>query len=286
MLRDVRTVIVDEIHAVAGNKRGSHLALTTERLEALVCEGRPEHRLLRIGLSATQKPIVDVARYLVGTGHLDEHGRPDCVIVNTVGDREMDLDIEMPPSPLEALMAGEVWDEVYDRLAEMIGEHKTTLLFVNTRRLAERLAHNLTCRLGDDAVTSHHGSLSKEQRLDAETRLKNGELKALVATASLELGIDIGAIDLVGLVTRLWTDSGDASGQLVLTLRFGKSPSGTTSTGRLAQAAHASRASAQYTIAMATGRRTEKSMSQRMNSVILERRIRCRVGQGVRPATL
>ena len=168
----------------------------------------------------------------------------------------------------------------------MIGEHKTTLLFVNTRRLAERLAHNLTCRLGDDAVTSHHGSLSKEQRLDAETRLKNGELKALVATASLELGIDIGAIDLVGLVTRLWTDSGDAPGQLGLTLSFGKTPTGTTSTGRLAHAAHASRASAQYTIAMATGRHTEKSMSQRMNSVILERRIRCRVGQGVRPATL
>jgi ATP-dependent Lhr-like helicase len=197
MLGDVRTLIVDEIHAVASDKRGSHLALTVERLEALVREEHPDRTLQRIGLSATQKPIEDVARYLVGSGHLDPQGRPDCIVVDTVGSRPIDLDIEMPDSPLEALMAGEVWDEVYDRLAELIREHRTTLLFVNTRRLAERLAHNLASRLGDDAVTSHHGSLSKEARLDAEARLKSGALRALVATASLELGIDIGAIDLV-----------------------------------------------------------------------------------------
>ncbi len=197
MLRDTRTLIVDEIHAVAADKRGSHLALTMERLDSLVREEDPERRLLRIGLSATQKPLEDVARYLVGGSNLDPGGRPDCAIVDAVGDRAIDLDIMMPDSPLEALMAGEVWDEVYDKLAAMIEEHRTTLLFVNTRRLAERLAHHLASRLGDEAVTSHHGSLSKEQRLEAETRLKSGELRALVATASLELGIDIGAIDLV-----------------------------------------------------------------------------------------
>ena len=200
MLGDVRSIIVDEIHAVLGAKRGAHLALTIERLEQLVQESSADEsprRLQRIGLSATQNPIEAVARFLVGTGNLDAEGRPDCVIVDTVGDRAMDLDIEMPESPLEALMAGEVWDEVYDRLAALIAEHRTTLLFVNTRRMAERIAHNLASRIGDDAVTSHHGSLSKEARLDAETRLKAGELKALVATASLELGIDIGAIDLV-----------------------------------------------------------------------------------------
>jgi ATP-dependent helicase Lhr and Lhr-like helicase len=186
MLSTVRTVIVDEIHAVIGTRRGAHLALSLERLRQLA--GRP---LLRIGLSATQKPIAEVGRYLVGTAG------GDCTIVDSGHKREMDLAIEIPRSPLEAVMAHEVWDEYYDRLADLIRAHKTTLIFVNTRRLAERLARHLSERLGEDAVTAHHGSLSKEKRLDAETRLKTGSLKALVATASLELGIDIGHVDLV-----------------------------------------------------------------------------------------
>ena len=192
MLSRVKTVIVDEIHAVADDKRGSHLSLSLERLEALV-----DGPLLRIGLSATQKPIEEVARFLVGQRHVDERDRTDCEVIDAVGRRDMDLAIEMPGSPLEAVMAGEVWDEIYDRLAALIGEHQTTLIFVNTRRMAERMAKHLSERVGEDEVTSHHGSLSTEQRLDAETRLKEGRLSALVATASLELGIDIGAIDLV-----------------------------------------------------------------------------------------
>ena len=191
MLRSVRTVIVDEIHAVIGTRRGSHLALTLERLEAV--RAASDRRLQRIGLSATQKPIEDVARFLVGT----DDSRGDCVVINEGHRRAMDLAIEVPPSPLTAVMAHEVWQEYYDRLAALIGEHKTTLVFVNTRRLAERVARHLADRLGDDAVTAHHGSLSKERRLDAEHRLKSGSLKALVATASLELGIDIGHVDLV-----------------------------------------------------------------------------------------
>jgi ATP-dependent Lhr-like helicase len=186
MLATVRTVIVDEIHAVARDKRGSHLALSLERLEHLA--GR---RLQRIGLSATQKPIEDIARFLVGVGReLPE-------IVDAGHARALDLAIEIPASPLEAVMAAEVWEEIYERLVQLIGEHRTTLVFVNTRRLAERLTMHLSERLGADQVTSHHGSLSREKRLDAETRLKEGTLKALVATASLELGIDIGAVDLV-----------------------------------------------------------------------------------------
>src|SRR5881227_2096443 len=192
MLRGVRTVIVDEIHAVARDKRGSHLRLSLERLEHLA--GR---RLQRIGLSATQKPIEDIAQFLVGANRASSPDSGAPTIIDSGHARALDLAIEILSSPLEAVMAGEVWDELYDRLAQLIGEHRTTLVFVNTRRLAERLTLHLSERLGAEHVTSHHGSLSKEKRLDAETRLKEGKLKALVATASLELGIDIGTIDLV-----------------------------------------------------------------------------------------
>jgi len=195
MLRTARTVIVDEIHAVIGTRRGAHLAVTLERLEALCREdaagqGRP---LQRIGLSATQKPIEEVAHFLVGAGN----GRGGCAIIDEGHRRATDLAIEIPQSPLDAVMAHEVWEEYYDRLAALIGEHRTTLVFVNTRRLAERVARHLSDRIGDELVTAHHGSLSKERRLDAEHRLKTGKLKALIATASLELGIDIGHVDLV-----------------------------------------------------------------------------------------
>jgi len=215
MLRTARTVIVDEIHAVIGGRRGAHLALSLERLESIVradlkvrsygCslsnDGRPQSTveaglqarlgLQRIGLSATQKPIEEVARFLVGN-------RPsDCAIVDEGHRRAIDLAIEIPRSPLDAVMSHEVWEEYYDRLTQLVSEHRTTLIFVNTRKMAERTARHLSERLGEHAVTAHHGSLSKEIRLDAEHRLKNGTLKALVATASLELGIDIGHVDLV-----------------------------------------------------------------------------------------
>jgi ATP-dependent Lhr-like helicase len=237
MLATTRTVIVDEIHALAPNKRGTHLALSLERLEALC--GR---RLLRIGLSATQKPIDTIARFLVGAGAPD--APPACRIIDTGHRRERDLALEVPDSPLEAIMSAEVWTQVYDRLARLIEDHRTTLIFVNTRRMAERVARQLSLRLDHPPlqgegrspqrsegerggvaeapspqpgsahfvriadpppagegkemhVTAHHGSLAKEQRLDAEQRLKAGKLKALVATASLELGIDIGDVDLV-----------------------------------------------------------------------------------------
>ncbi len=258
LLATVRTLIIDEIHAVVGNRRGSHLALSMERLAALV-----RAPLQRIGLSATQKPIEEVARFLVGSCHrievnpdqtltpalslsererenrppafhqsacVEQAGSPQfllplplrggegrgegadsqyassredtspgasCVIIDTGHSRAMDLAIELPGSPLEAVMSNEVWAEVYLRLAELIEAHRTTLVFVNTRRLAERVTHQLSERLGPDQITSHHGSLSAKLRLDAENRLKRGELKALVATASLELGIDIGSVDLV-----------------------------------------------------------------------------------------
>ncbi len=192
MLCTTRTVIVDEIHAMVGGKRGLHLAVSLERLAALT--GKP---LTRIGLSATQKPIEEVARFLVGTRHLRTDGEADCTIIDTGYVRERDLAIEVPNSPLEAVMSGDVWTEIYDRLAELAGEHRTTLVFVNTRRHAERVARHLSERLGAERVTAHHGSMAKELRLDAESRLKRGELKALVATASLELGIDIGDVDLV-----------------------------------------------------------------------------------------
>ncbi len=191
MLQTTRTVIVDEIHALAPNKRGAHLALSLERLAALAGE-----RLLRIGLSATQKPIEATARFLVGAG-ADGAPGADCTIIDTGHRRARDLALEVPSAPLEAVMSGEVWQEVYARLTELIEAHRTTLVFVNTRRLAERVTRHLSERLGERQVAAHHGSLAKEQRLDAEQRLKRGELRALVATASLELGIDIGEADLV-----------------------------------------------------------------------------------------
>jgi len=188
-LASTRSVIVDEIHAVAGSKRGAHLALSLERLDAVAAR-RPN----RIGLSATQKPIETVASYLCGAG---DAGPRECAVIDAGHVRGRDLGLELPASPLEAVMSAEVWAEIYDRLAELVEAHRSTLIFVNTRRLAERLAHHLSDRLGEDGVTSHHGSLAREQRLDAETRLKEGRLRALVATASLELGIDIGDVDLV-----------------------------------------------------------------------------------------
>jgi ATP-dependent Lhr-like helicase len=192
MLRTARTVIVDEIHAVIESRRGSHLALSLERLEHVA--GR---RLQRIGLSATQKPIEEVARFLVGTIGVDASGVPDCAIVDEGHARALDLDLELTGSPLEAVMSAEAWDEIYARLVELIEAHRTTLVFVNTRRTAERVARHLSDRMGEEHVAAHHGSLSRETRQDAETRLKEGRLRVLVATASLELGIDIGAVDLV-----------------------------------------------------------------------------------------
>ena len=190
MLGSVRSVIVDELHAIAGSKRGSHLMLSLERLEAL-CSQAGTGPPVRIGLSATVKPLEAMARFLIGN-------RPDPVeIVDAGHHRERDLALEMPKSPLDAVMANEVWAELYDRLGELIAGHRTTLIFVNNRRLAERATRHLGERLGAEHVATHHGSLSREHRLKAEQRLKSGQLKALVATSSLELGIDIGDIDLV-----------------------------------------------------------------------------------------
>ncbi|WP_086923465.1 DEAD/DEAH box helicase [Variovorax sp. JS1663] len=191
MLSTVRTVIVDEIHAIAAGKRGSHLALSLERLQALA-----GGRLTRIGLSATQKPIEEVARFLVGAAHVHA-GVADCEIVDIGYAKQRDLALELPPQPLGAVMTHEQWDQVYARVAELVLMHRTTLVFVNTRRMAERAARHLGERLGKEAVAAHHGSLAKEARLDAEQRLKRGELQVLVATASLELGLDIGDVDLV-----------------------------------------------------------------------------------------
>ena len=193
-LRRVRTVIVDEIHAVARDKRGSHLALTLARLDAL-CDGRPA----RIGLSATQRPIETIARLLVGEGpgRSDAQGRPACAIVDVGHRRALDLAIAMPGSELEAVAPGEQWGEILDQIAGEVEKHRTTLVFSNTRRLAERVAHLLEERLGEGQVAAHHGSLSKERRLRVEERLRAGDLRVLVATASLELGIDIGPVELV-----------------------------------------------------------------------------------------
>src|SRR5947207_599075 len=184
MLKTARVVIVDEIHAVLQSRRGAHLALSLERLDH-VC-GR---QLQRIGLSATQKPIEEVAKFLSPARA--------ATVVDRGHRRNMDLAVEVPNSPLEAVMSHEVWAEIYQRLVQLIDEHRTTLITVNTRRLAERMAHQLSERLGADNVAAHHGSLAKEARLDAEQRLRDGKLKVLVATASLELGIDIGHVDLV-----------------------------------------------------------------------------------------
>ncbi len=218
MLTNVRTVIVDEIHAVAQTKRGSHLALTLERLAANAAQP-----VQRIGLSATQKPIEEVAQFLVGNGNGDiprflaKRDAPQleidlgsalpaatcrpirnaCRIVNSGHVRERDINLVMPVAPLEAVMSGEVWATVYDQLAKLIDEHHTTLVFANTRRMVERVSRHLAERLGETAVAAHHGSLSKETRFDAEQRLKAGSLKVMVATASLELGIDIGDVELV-----------------------------------------------------------------------------------------
>src|SRR5436190_8926022 len=216
-LRGVKTVIVDEIHALARDKRGSHLALSLERLAEL-CEQPPT----RIGLSATQKPIEEIGAFLVGSGFRvqgpDECGmrNAECgieesavtphsafrtphspVIVNIGHARDLDLGLEVPPTELAAVCTHEHWGEIYQQLTALIQSHRSTLVFVNTRRLAERVAFRLTEQLGEEAVASHHGSLSRDIRLDAEQRLKAGKLKAIVATASLEMGIDIGYIDLV-----------------------------------------------------------------------------------------
>ena len=184
MLGTVRAVIVDEIHALAANKRGSHLSLTLERLQALT-----PHTLTRVGLSATQKPIEVVARFL--------SGEAPCEVIDIGYTRQRDLALEVPPTPLSAVMSNDQWEQVHARVAELVLAHRTTLVFVNTRRMAERAARHLGERLGRTAVAAHHGSLSKEARLDAEQRLKRGELQVLVATASLELGLDIGDVDLV-----------------------------------------------------------------------------------------
>ena len=193
-LRTVRTVIVDEIHSLARDRRGTHLALTLARLDHVIAEGTDEvpgrERPARIGLSATQRPIEEIARFLVGTDR-------ECVIANLGHQRDIEIHISVPPSDLEAVPPREQMSDIYDQLAEQVRQHQTTLIFVNTRSLSERAAHELSKRLGEEAVASHHGSLSKERRLRVEQRLKAGDLQALVATASLELGIDIGSIDLV-----------------------------------------------------------------------------------------
>ena len=184
ILGSVRTVILDEIHAMLPDRRGAHLAVSLERLERLAGP------VQRIGLSATQKPMREVASYLGGRGR-------DVVTIDTGHLRELDLALELPPSPLTEICGTEVWDEIYERIKALVHEHRTTLIFVNTRKLAERLAARLTDKLGEREVTCHHGSLAKETRLDAERRLQRGELRALVATASLELGIDVGDVELV-----------------------------------------------------------------------------------------
>ena len=191
-LRQVKTLILDEIHAVADDKRGSHLSLSVERLCALA-----EGPVTRIGLSATQKPIEEVARYLVGSENLRPDGSPDCTVVDTGHAREMDLEIQLPEQELGPIATHELWGETLDSIAELVRSDRTTLVFVNTRRLVERVSHQLSERLEEGEVAAHHGSLSRATRLGAEEKLKTGEVKVCVATASLELGIDVGVVDLV-----------------------------------------------------------------------------------------
>ncbi len=194
ILRDVETVIVDEIHAVADDKRGAHLTLSLERLEALTYR-----RPVRIGLSATQKPIEEVAHFLTGNSDSEE-ARPDPVIVNIGHKRKLDIAVEVPSMPLGPVASNEMWDEVYNRLVTLVEQHRSTLVFVNTRRMAERVAHQLGERIGEENVAAHHGSLSRKLRLAAEKKLKEGQVRVLVATASLELGIDVGTVDLVAQI--------------------------------------------------------------------------------------
>ena len=191
-LKGVKTLILDEIHAVARDKRGSHLTLSVERLCALA-----EGHVTRIGLSATQRPIEETARFLVGTENIGPDGTPDCLIVDSGHSRTLDLDIHMPQLELGPIASHELWGETLDTVAEMAGRHDTTLVFCNTRRLVERVSHQLSQRLGEEAVVPHHGSLSRTTRLAAEEKLRAGQVKVCVATASLELGIDIGLVDLV-----------------------------------------------------------------------------------------
>ena len=191
-LKGVRTLILDEIHAVADDKRGSHLALSVERLCALA-----EQPVVRIGLSATQRPIEEIGRFLVGSDRIADDGTPDCAIVNTGHSREIDLALQLPEQELGPIATHDIWAETLDSVARLTMEHGTTLVFVNTRRLVERVSHQLSERLGEDLVAAHHGSLSRSTRLAAEEKLKTGQVKVCVATASLELGIDIGVVDLV-----------------------------------------------------------------------------------------
>ncbi|HEY7163921.1 MAG TPA: DEAD/DEAH box helicase [Candidatus Binatia bacterium] len=191
-LKSAETVIVDEIHAVADDKRGAHLALSLERLEQMM-----ERPVQRIGLSATQKPIEEVARLLVGTRRVKADGTPECAIIDVGHKRALDLRIEAPEEELGAITSAPIWSSVYDKIVEQVKAHRTTLVFVNTRRLVERVSHQLTERLGEGNVGAHHGSLSRKTRLEVESKLKSGQYPVVVATASLELGIDIGNVDVV-----------------------------------------------------------------------------------------
>lgn len=208
MLAHVETVIVDELHALAGTKRGAHLALSLARLDALL-PSAPQ----RIGLSATAAPLEDLAAFLVGCDAAAGLAR-GCVIVDASAKRPMDLSLLLPSHPLGAVMSQEAWDGLYDQLAQLAAAHRSTLIFTRTRRACERAARALAQRLGEEQVMAHHGSLSQAQRQQAEQRLKAGGLKVLVATASLELGIDVGAVDLVcqlgspGAVNTMWQRAG------------------------------------------------------------------------------
>ena len=191
-LQGARTLILDELHAVAGNKRGSHLCLSVERL----CE-LAEGPVTRIGLSATQRPIEEMARFLVGNREVAEDGTANCLVVDTGHARAIDLALELPNDELGPIASHEQSGQTLDRIGEMVKAHDTTLVFVNTRRMVERVAHQMSERLGEEAIVAHHGSLSQERRHEAEVRLKEGRVKVCVATSSLELGIDIGTVDLV-----------------------------------------------------------------------------------------